>query len=170
MTRSADPYDELAAMFLTTDERGAHADTEGGPTDAGASPPPPTTEVLVIGHLPVRASLWLAPYADAVARDAGVTALVRLDGDEPMIQLLTGRGTAPPTPTNSRNLREAILQLGPTVARWIIRPSSRASMADVAEAGADAVTILSSADQVAIVNAYQIVKDMVDSRSPEPSC
>jgi hypothetical protein len=90
MADRADPFDELASMFLTD----IPAESDAAQEDA-----PPAVdhramiEIMLVGHLPVRAGLWLTPYADALARKQGPTALIRLDGDEPMIQVLRGGGT-----------------------------------------------------------------------------
>ena len=61
MTQTMDTFDELSAIFLTEDE------------DAPAPEPmsPAQLELILVGHLPVRAGLWLTPYADASARQRG---------------------------------------------------------------------------------------------------
>ena len=83
MTDRTDPFEELAALFLTEPDVAT-------PRQPAAAP---TLELIVVGSLPVRASLWLVPYADTVARESGPTALVRLDEEQPTIQLLrTPRG------------------------------------------------------------------------------
>ena len=50
MPRTADPFDELAALFLTDPDR-----------PAGDRAQRATVELLIVGHLPVRGSLWLVP-------------------------------------------------------------------------------------------------------------
>ena len=55
MTRTQDPFDELAAMFLTgPDEK---AKTRDGEDTSRAV----MTELLIVAHLPVRGGLWLTP-------------------------------------------------------------------------------------------------------------
>lgn len=153
MTRTIDPYDELASMFLTEAEIPQ-------PWQAGLAAQ--TVELLMVGHLPVRAGLWLLPYAGAIARRAGTTVLVRLDGDEPMIQVLRGV-QGQPAVEECRNLREAILTLGDSVRAWIVRPSSRVATEELLTRRADRITILSSGDQAAVVNAYGLVKDLAEA-------
>ena len=58
MNEGANPYDELTALFVT------------GP-DEPRDRPTPTIELVVVGSLPVRASLWLGPYVEAISRDSG---------------------------------------------------------------------------------------------------
>src|SRR5688572_1603438 len=104
MNNPIDPFDELAAMFLTARQpqppgaaRMTPAPTPAWSAPAMSSPrsgaqscarPIAMTELLIVGHLPVRASLWLVPYADMLAREVGTVGLVRLDGQEPTLQLL----------------------------------------------------------------------------------
>jgi hypothetical protein len=149
MTQTADPFDDVAAMFMTEGD---------GP---GTSAPQAVVELLMVGHLPVRAGLWLAPYADAIARRDGATALVRLDGDEPMVHVMRAGPDALPVEA-CRNLRESILHLGPSIRTWIVRPPYRAAPAELLGSGAERVTILSSADQVAVANAYTLIKGLVE--------
>ena len=99
MTDRTDPFKELAALFLTEPDAAA-------PTRPAADP---TIELIVVGSLPVRASLWLVPYADTVARQLGPTALLRLDeeelcGSEMWVFMHSSRQMAlmgPLTPTSS---------------------------------------------------------------------
>lgn len=149
MTRTVDPFDELAALFM-------------GPS-AQSRLAAPTIEVAVVGHLPVRAGLWLTPFADARARESGPTALVRLDADEPSIEFVRGDGDAPPSAGAPASLKEAINDLAGTCANWLIRPDARSRPADLVLQGADRVCILSSADQAAVVAAYQIVKQISEA-------
>ena len=82
MTQTLDPQDavaaELAALFVT----GPDAPRQ---REQGASA---LVETLVVGHLPVLADLWLAPYADAVARDHGPCVLLRLESDHVRLRVL----------------------------------------------------------------------------------
>lgn len=137
-----DPINELAALFLTEPDE---------PLTAQA----PACELVVVGSLPVRASVWLTPYADAVARESGPVALLRLDGEAPTLQLI--RGAWPPGGPWT-TLSAAIAGLAGHVAAWIVRPPLGASGADLLAVEADRIVILSSVNETAIVRAYQEVK------------
>jgi hypothetical protein len=152
MTHAADPLDELAALFLTEPDAARRR----------ASEPPRATEseLLLVGNLPVRAGVWLAPYADAVARTKGPTALLRLDDKSPVLQVLRADETALDRLGASGGLRETIAALQPVVSTWIVRPPIDAVPRELAEAGAGRITVLSGADETAVVAAYQMIKEL----------
>jgi hypothetical protein len=150
MTSGLDPFDELAALFLTEPE-GPGTTTVGGRT-AGF------IEALVVGHLPVRASVWLTPYVDSLAREHGPAALLRLDGDVPSLELLRGPA-APLAFDDPRDLRACIAQVARHARVWVVCPAAGVHVSELPMSGVDRMTILSSADEAAVVAAYQIVKD-----------
>ncbi|MHC4141996.1 MAG: hypothetical protein ACYSUF_09010 [Planctomycetota bacterium] len=167
MNSPMDPFQELADLFLT-DSDGPPPSDQDGHGDGGASGGPGDTvvrtadvELIVVGSLPVRATLWLVPYADAVGRDVGPTALIRLDEEAATLQVLqAGHDLAEQRwPT----LGEAIAGLAGHVARWVVRPALDVTPGDLAAAGCRRVTILSSANEGAIVDAYQRIKSLVEA-------
>lgn len=153
MTDHVDPFEELAALFLTDSEPAA---------SRGAAPA--TVELIVVGSLPVRAALWLVPYADAVAREAGPTALVRLDQEQPTIQLL--RASSEVAARRWPTLANAIADLGRHVGTWLIRPPCGATQRDLVDASIDRITVLSSVNDSAIVKAYQEIKLLAAAMGP----
>jgi hypothetical protein len=175
MSRTFDPFDELAAMFLTTpqasDLQEAARVTPSrvspqpsvmmNPTNGAASAPSPIVELLIAGHLPVRGGLWMTPYADAIARVSGAVGLIRMDGEEAMLQIIDpGREDQP---REESTLEKAIAAHGETVNTWVIRTAAGTPWADLAAAPVDRFTILTSADEAAIVAAYQIIKDLAEA-------
>jgi hypothetical protein len=152
MTRTVDPFDELASMFLTDDD--------GPPPQP--SIPNAVVEVLVVGHLPVRAGLWLTPYADAIARKGGPVALLRLDGEEPALQVMRGDATLLDERAG-QPLPQSIEHIAGTVRTWIVRPAVDDQPSDIVAANADRVTILTGTNQAAVVAAYRLVKDLVEA-------
>jgi hypothetical protein len=174
MTRTIDPFDELAAMFLTTPSSAAErpsASLAGRANATGvapvwsskpetrSSPIAPTIELLLVGHLPVRGGLWLTPYADAVARERGCTALLRLDGDGPSVQVLRGRDELT-TSRQPASFDEAVQSLAPAVNHWVVRAASDSTASDLLACGAPQLTILTSGDEAATVAAYQLIRDL----------
>ena len=154
MSRAIDPFDELAALFLTEPEAPSH----GTGMHQRAM-----VELLLVGHLPVRAGLWLAPYADTVARDLGPTVLLRLDDAAPHLQLLRASPDDLQNLSQPASLRQVIRALMPTVRRWVVRPGSDADPVELVVGGADRLTILSGADQAARVAAYTLIKSLVQA-------
>ncbi len=157
MPRTADPYDELAAMFLTQPDQPGHGDERTTSS---------IIELLVVGHLPVRAGLWLTPYADACAREHGPTALLRLDRDEPVLQILRGADTDAVPPAGG-TLRDTIRAVAGNITSWIVYAGGTATAADLVRPQPDRITVLSSADDAAVVGAYQHVKNLVNAAESE---
>jgi hypothetical protein len=147
-----DTFDELAAIFLTEDE------------DAPAPEPmsPAQLELILVGHLPVRAGLWLTPYADASARQRGPTALIDLDKDRPRVQLLRHRPQAVGD-ANTTGLREVVGQLARDTRCWVIRPPHDVAMDQLVALPEAQVTILSGTSQTAVVHAYRIIRSLVEA-------
>jgi hypothetical protein len=126
--------------------------------------------LLLVGHLPVRGNLWLAPYADAVAISDGPTALLRLDGPGPTLQLLRAATPAHSSPPavpapstgDTDSLPDALNFYSSAIDVWIVRAPSGvdANALRGAVYEADRITILTSGDEAAIVAAYQIIKDV----------
>ncbi len=146
MTDRTDPFEELAALFLTEPDAAAQPQAAVGPA----------IELIVVGSLSVRASLWLVPYADTVARELGPAALVRLDEPQPSIQLL--RAPAEVASRTWPTLEGAIADLGRYIGTWLVRPAYDVTPEQMVETQTDRVTILTSVNDSAIVKAYQEIK------------
>ena len=79
--------------------------------------------------------MWLTPYADAIAREQGPTALLRLDSDVASLLLLRPSDEYAPTPPENTTLPEAIEQLARAADTWILRPPPNAPLQQLVEAG-----------------------------------
>jgi len=123
-------------------------------------------ECIVVGHLPVRAGLWLTQYADDVAREDGPTALIRLDADQYILEVLRGDATVAGA-SSASTLRSAVAAIAPHVRRWVIRPELGPSSRSIVHAQPDWLTILSGADEIAVVAAYRIIKDLYETAQRE---
>ena len=165
MSQIIDPFGELADLFLTEGKgrkrpQGAARRAAG---DGGEpSPKLAHVELLLVGHLPVRADLWLRPYADAMSRDLGAVALLRLDSEEPSVEVL-GSGSLGVTTSPERSLKQTVAELVPIIDLWIVRPAIQATPGMLVQAGGARITIISSADEAALVAAYQRIKELVDA-------
>lgn len=156
---SSDAFDELAALFLTETESSSR------PRRARLRHAPAMRELLIVGNLPVRSGVWLAPYADAVARVQGPVGLVRLDVVPPILELLQEDEQSKCDAGSCRRLKDAIEMASDQVGTWIVRGPLHGTPAEYATHGFDRITILTSADSAAVVAAYQIIKDLAQTVS-----
>ncbi len=154
MSLNGDAFGSLAALFTTGNGGEAQsARTADGPT-LGA-----VTTVLV-GNLPVMAGLWTTQFADAVARIAGPTALVRFERDDVTIELLRADGRQVP-PAGPSAVSRWLPRAASTVRRWLICVPAETSPAEVLAAGQE-ILLMTGADEAAVTGAYLRVKYLAD--------
>ncbi|MFG0307473.1 MAG: hypothetical protein ACF8Q5_14815 [Phycisphaerales bacterium JB040] len=155
-------YDALADLFLGDSELAPPASPhrhEPERTRRAARPAVasrPALELVLLGHLPVRAGLWLKQYASMVAAqlDAPV-ALLRLAPDIASVDLV-GRADATQAPTLGDAVRRARLD----ASRFILRVNETAEPALAEDSTVDRVTILTGADEAALVASYRLLKSL----------
>ncbi|MEZ6163261.1 MAG: hypothetical protein R3B67_02375 [Phycisphaerales bacterium] len=114
-------------------------------------------EVIVLGHLPVRATLWARQYACSSAKASGeVVALVRAASGSTAIDLITGR--EPVNASGSADLQGALETIHETAERVVLRVDERhePELLDRPEVGM--ITVLTGADEAAVVASYRLIK------------
>lgn len=154
MSLNGDAFGSLAALFTTGNGgEGQAARTTDGPT-LGA-----VTTVLV-GNLPVMAGLWTTQFADAVARIAGPTALVRFERDDVTIELLRADGRQVP-PAGPAAVSRWLPRAASSVRRWLICVPAETSPAEVLAAGQE-ILLMTGADEAAVTGAYLRLKYLTD--------
>ena len=154
MSLNGDAFGSLAALFTTGNGgEGQAARTADGPT-LGA-----VTTVLV-GNLPVMAGLWTTQFADAVARIAGPTALVRFERDDVTIELLRADGRQVP-PAGPAAVSRWLPRAASTVRRWLICVPAETSPAEVLSVGQE-ILLMTGADEAAVTGAYLRLKYLAD--------
>ena len=154
MSLNGDAFGSLAALFTTGNgSEGQAARPADGPT-LGA-----VTTVLV-GNLPVMAGLWTTQFADAVARIAGPTALVRFERDDVTIELLRADGRQVP-PAGPAAVSRWLPRAASTVRRWLICVPAETSPAEVLSVGQE-ILLMTGADEAAITGAYLRLKYLAD--------
>lgn len=154
MSLNGDAFGSLAALFTTGsggNDQAARA-TEGPALGA-------VTTVLV-GNLPVMAGLWTTQFADAVARIAGPTALVRFERDDVTIELLRADGRQVP-PAGPAAVSRWLPRAASTVRRWLICVPAETSPADVLAVGQE-ILLITGADEAAVTGAYLRLKYLAD--------
>ncbi len=135
-------YAQLAEIFTTVDE----------PSTVNAS-----IDLLLLGHLPVQGGLWLIPYAGRESQ-GGLGALVRMHDDTVDFAIV---GDCDLDITKCESLEEALDLVGSLVTNWMVQPSSDADTTALLHCDADRITLLSGADQAAVVGAYRLLKGLV---------
>lgn len=190
-----DPFDALADLFLGPAPRAeatspaplrlvGHAPIEVPAVRPDPQPRPvprePDPELepgartpiegLVLGHLPVFASAWATQYAKHVAQSTNATvAMLRFAGGRVMLDLYSGGPVPHPEP--SSDLREAIARALALAPRWIVR-LPEAAEPELAEGDIEAVTLLTGADEAAVVASYRTLKSLAgpyaDGARPNP--
>jgi len=132
---------------------------EIGETASGA----PALEALITGHLPVRGAVWVRAYAARVASTTGgPVALVRVTPERTSVELIGSSAEADPVAEIGTAIRAAACAAD----RFLLH-FDELDQAGMIHAGAlDTVTILSGADEPAIVSAYRLIKSIVEEGEP----
>ncbi len=130
------------------------------PWTTGGAGGPVELELLVPGHLPVRASAWLTPCLRAVAGPGVPTGLFRFDGHAAggaeAVELELHGPSEPPAASGS--LAETVRRLGGRIRHWFLRPPTSLPLESMAELEPDRVTILTGPDPVAVTSAWEIAR------------
>jgi len=127
---------------------------------------PTEVELLLVGHLPVLGSAWVLQYAKHVAQHSGVpVGLIRLSGGEATVDLTLPPSEVPPQSGPMPSIAEAVKYVAQRTGRWIIRLDESADRATAADAAssiriADRVTVLTGADEAAVVGCYRVIKTL----------
>lgn len=124
--------------------------------------------MLLAGHLPVHGSPWIAQYARAAAEASGApVALVRRRAGSCTVELF-GADHAPPIPPPVRSDGDPWIPpaLAATIARWIITGETEDDALALAEdPRISAATVLSGANDAAVVAAYRAIKALIGRRA-----
>lgn len=111
--------------------------------------------LVVVGHLPVMSGLWISQFADREACTGGATCLVRIEHDAVLLEVFRA-GTRRPSISPQASIVEALRTIAPIAARWMV--VSRAGGTTEVPGGITDIVVLSGADEVAVVAAYELVK------------
>jgi hypothetical protein len=106
------------------------------------------------------AGVWTTQFADAVARIAGPTALVRFERDDVTIELLRADGRQVP-PAGPAAVSRWLPRAASTVRRWLICVPAETSPAEVLAAGQE-ILLMTGADEAAVTGAYLRLKYLAD--------
>ena len=125
--------------------------------------PDPVIEVVVLGHLPVRATLWARQYACNQSKELCETvALVRAASGSTSVDLITDGGTHGQSVSvrSYDRLDEALIAVSRLADRVIMRvdEASEAELLDRPEI--EEITVLTGADEAAVVASYRLIKTL----------
>ncbi len=121
--------------------------------------PDPTVEIVVLGHLPIRATLWARQYACSRAKSLGETiALIRAASGSTSVDLITDGGSV--SVENFDDLHSAIDAVSSLADRVVIRvdESNEPELLDRPEI--EEITVLTGADEAAVVASYRLIKTL----------
>lgn len=128
----------------------------GAPAEASVAPAP--IERVILGHLPVRAGIWLAPFMHVMSMQAGASVLIRRERDEVRLELFGRRG---PAGLERLPLRAAVTAMSRLSAAWVLHaagpPDPHATLAGRPER----VTILTSGDPMSVARCRSIAASLV---------
>ncbi len=157
----ASVYDALTDLFLG----------EVGPDELAPKPEEPPAlqqhprarlESLVLGHLPVLGSAWASQYVRHAASTEGQPiAYVRLQSAYASVEIISPSTDHPPiTDTRTASFQQAIRAARSHTDRWIVRTDDPAGPSSHFALTPDLVTLLTSADEAAVVGAYRTLKQL----------
>lgn len=160
-------HDALADLFL--EDLPARADSGHAPKirlvdDRVEAPKAAAVEVLVLGHLPVLGAAWVGPFASLRAeQDGRPIGLVRVHGSEVSIDIVCAGGTTRPEISGSSRLERAIGAASRVVGGWIVRADASNEAELLRSRLVERVTLLTGADEPAIVSAYGMLKRLSEA-------
>ncbi len=162
MTTHPDQYAALTALFTTDSASAPTLAIESNLEPEIVVVPSPRIECLIPGHLPVRAHAWFLPCARSLVGPGLPGVLARIDDD--LVQL------------NSFGLEreeleafQSLPELARACGQWLILPGSHFEPSAACSLDADRITILTGADQAALVAAYQMIKSIVAGAMTDPA-
>ena len=146
-------FDDLADLFLGD---------EPVPTPRAAGDSSVHVTSLIVGHLPVIAAPWISQHARDTARTiAAPVAVLSRSGDRTTLDLYNA-----PALTEQHTIEGAIDQaVAARVRRWLIRTDAVSELSAYDLDRVDSVTMLTGADDAAVVSAYRAIKGLVADTS-----
>ncbi len=137
---------------------------EDEPDDAEPGVTPPLIEGLIIGHLPVLASAWATQYARHLAEESGAwVGLLKLRAGQCSVEVVGPARGDPPLrdgapPAARDTLEGGIGEAARVAGRWLLRVDELTEPRLAELPGLDATTLLTGADEAAVVASYRTLK------------
>lgn len=146
-------FDDLADLFLSD---------APPPTPRSAQDTSVHVSSLIVGHLPVIAAPWISQHARDVARThSAPVAVLSRSGDRTTLDLYNA-----PALSEQHTIEGAIDQaVSAKVRKWLIRTDAVSELSALDLDRVDSVTLLTGADDAAVVGAYRAIKGLVADAS-----
>lgn len=138
---------------------------------AQSAPSPASTRIegLVLGHLPVLASAWAVQYARHVAEETqSPVALLRIQGGTLSLEVVfadSRQAVAVRAGGPTADLEEALARASGVAPHLMIRVDDTAELDLPRNAGVGRMTLLTGADDMAVVACYRTLKHMLADAS-----
>lgn len=146
---------------------GREAEEQAGAPTSHSAESTVRVEALVLGHLPVLGTAWLGGYANLLAGRLGApVALAKLRGGYLSLSVV-GLDGVPVEP--SCEVADAIAYLNSKSVRWLLCTDATEEPTLVREGDPDGVTMLTSADEAAVVGSYQAIKGLLEVEAGRPA-
>lgn len=163
---ASDEFDALADLFLADDEPAAGPRRASSAREEPACGPVPQStavELLVQGHLPVRAAPWASQYAKLRAAESGAAvALIRSLGGHLSVELFGFGGAAEPALDGLDALRAA----RKAASACIVQLDEVHQAAVASDPRIAAVTVLAGTNEAAVVASYRALKGLAAVLAP----
>jgi len=169
-----DEYAALAGLFLDDSplphpalaERKEKAAETPRFTAEPVIPESPRVEMLVVGHLPVLASAWIAEYARSVASTEQTTVgMYRENTAQVSVDVVGLRNRS--EQGEFRSAAGAIASLGGKIGVWLVKPVTEIQPGMLLPEDS-CLTVLTGADEAAVVATYRTLKRLFISDKPMP--
>lgn len=168
--RAMDLLDDVQLRIdQAVNEAAKEVSSTNTPVMRQANAPALNIEAILLGHLPVRASLWVRQYACSTARREGqVVALIRAASGSTSIDLISP--SQPIETIEFTDLHEALIQVNQLADRVILRVDETTEPELLDRDEINEITILTGADEAAIVASYRLIKTLTNAwESDEPT-
>lgn len=171
-SNEAGDYDALADLFLDGASFAPHTAKPRLVTEHHDQPSPQPHEPpfvvefegVVVGHLPVLGAAWITQFARQRAiQDSRPAALVRIADGTISVDLVAEAAPSLEGVAESTDLASALRAAAAVTRRWIIRVEEAAESRLASDARLTSLTLLTGADEAAMVASYRSFKSMLAS-------
>lgn len=158
-----DEYAALADLFLSGGE--SDETSEAATVDADVNP----IEALIVGHLPVMGSAWVRQHARQTSQElARPVALLRISAGHATLDIF-GDAQEIEDAIPAADLDAGIRTAARLCPHWMVRTDAIAEPSLARTEAIGELTLLTGADEAAIVSAYRAIKSIISQPEGDPT-